>query len=52
MESKKYILEGVFTQFDLRNRNNGRIYYEKDFLPYIKKYNRKSKIKNILNELH
>lgn len=45
----KFILKGVFTQFDYKNRNNGRIYPVENYLTLIKPFIRKSKIKNILN---
>lgn len=48
MVEPKYILEGIFTQFDRVNRNNGRIYPELgSYLKYLRNRLRKSKIKNI-----
>lgn len=44
----KVILKGVFQKFDPFNR--GRIYDEKIFRKPLKKYNRKIKIKKIINE--
>lgn len=44
------ILEGVFTQFGVRNKNN-RIYEEQEVLPHIKELQEKVKTKKLLGEL-
>jgi hypothetical protein len=48
----KYLLSGIFTEFDPVNRNNGRIYTEDSFLEHLRLLNfkiRGSKIKRILS---
>lgn len=44
------ILEGVFTQFGVRNKNN-RIYEEQEVMPHIKELQEKVKTKKLLGEL-
>lgn len=44
------ILEGVFTEFGVRNKNN-RIYEEKEVLPHINELNEKVKSGKLLGEL-
>jgi hypothetical protein len=44
------VLEGVFTQIGVRNKNN-RIYEEKEFLPHVKELQEKIKNKKLLGEL-
>jgi hypothetical protein len=44
------ILEGVFTEFGIRNKNN-RIYEEKEVLPHINELNEKVKSGKLLGEL-
>jgi hypothetical protein len=44
------VLEGVFTQIGVRNKNN-RIYEEKEFLPHVKDLQEKIKSKKLLGEL-
>jgi|LakMenE01Jun11ns_1017448.scaffolds.fasta_scaffold9912763_2 hypothetical protein len=44
------VLEGVFTQIGVRNKNN-RIYEEKEFLPHVKDLQEKIKGKKLLGEL-
>ncbi len=49
MEDKELILKGVFVKFR-QDTGGGRIYTMENYLPHIKSYNRKIKIKNILND--
>jgi len=49
-EDDSVVLEGVFTQIGVRNRNN-RIYEEKEFLPHIKELQEKVKSSKLLGEL-
>ena len=49
MEDKELILKGAFVQFR-QDSGGGRIYSMENYLPHIKSYNRKIKIKNILND--
>jgi len=44
------VLEGIFTQIGVRNKNN-RIYEEKEFLPHVKDLQEKIKSKKLLGEL-
>lgn len=44
------VLEGVFTQFGVKNKNN-RIYEEAEVLPHIKELQEKVKTKKLLGEL-
>lgn len=48
-DKKKYVLEGLFVKFR-RDSGGGRIYKMENYLPHIKSYNRKIKIKNILDD--
>jgi len=49
-EDGAIILEGVFTEFGIRNKNN-RIYEEKEVLPHINELNEKVKSGKLLGEL-
>jgi len=49
-EDGSVILEGVFTQFGVRNKNN-RIYEEQEVMPHIKELQEKVKTKKLLGEL-
>lgn len=49
-EDGTIILEGVFTEFGIRNKNN-RIYEEKEVLPHINELNEKVKSGKLLGEL-
>jgi len=44
------VLEGVFTEFDVRNKNN-RIYEEKEVMPHINELQEKVKTNKLLGEL-
>ena len=44
----KYILEGIFTEFDTMNRNPSRPYLHRN-LPFLVAMNRMNKIKRIFN---
>jgi len=49
-EDGSVVLEGVFTQFGVRNKNN-RIYEEQEVMPHIKELQEKVKTKKLLGEL-
>jgi len=49
-DNDSVVLEGVFTQIGVRNRNN-RIYEEKEFLPHVKDLQEKVKSSKLLGEL-
>jgi len=49
-EDGSVVLEGVFTQFGVRNKNN-RIYEEQEVMPHIKELKEKVKTKKLLGEL-
>lgn len=46
----EYILEGVFTEIGVKNKNN-RIYDEKEILPHIKELQEKAKKRKLVGEL-
>ena len=48
--SGKYCLEGVFTEFGVKNKNN-RIYDKAEMMPHIKELQEKIKSKKLLGEL-
>ena len=49
-EDGSVILEGVFTEFDVKNKNN-RIYEEKEVMPHINELQEKVKTNKLLGEL-
>ena len=49
-EGNKYVLEGVFTEFGIKNKNN-RIYEAKEFLPHLKQLQEKMKTSKVVGEL-
>lgn len=49
-ESGKYCLEGVFTEFGIKNKNN-RIYDKSEMMPHIKELQEKIKGNKLLGEL-
>ena len=49
-EEKDYILEGVFGEIDVKNKNN-RIYTEAEYLPQIESLQEKIKSSKLLGEL-
>lgn len=50
MQDNSIILEGIFTQFNVRNRNN-RIYVKEDFLPMVENLGSKIRAHCLLGEL-
>ena len=49
-EDGSVVLEGVFTEFDVKNKNN-RIYEEKEVMPHINELQEKVKTNKLLGEL-